>query len=127
MSMSGLLVRSGLFLAGLGRDHDEAAVAHAALGNDVVGEMLYLGSGPSQGRDFHAVVVVEVDMKRRHREIMMAMIVLHQASRQISRGVVVDIDQRGHAASRFPHFLRRLLHPGAGEIPDRLRAVLVTL
>ena len=86
--MSGFLVRNGFFfLAVLGWDHDEAAVAHAALGNDVVGEMLHLGSGPFQRRHFHAVVVVEVDMKRRHREIMMAMIVLHQASRRVAGSI----------------------------------------
>src|ERR1700722_5627363 len=116
MPMSRFLVSNGFFLSVLGRDHDEAAISYAALGNDVVGEMLHLGSGAFQGRHFHAVVVVEVDMKRRHREIMMAMIVLHQASRQIPRGVVVDIDQRGYATPRLPHFLRSLLHPRAGEI-----------
>src|ERR1700704_3228974 len=97
MSMSRLLVSDAFLLSVLGGDHDEEAVAHAALGNDVVGKMLHLGAAPFQGRHFHAVVVVEMDMKRRHREIMMAMIVLHQASRQISRGMVVDIDKRGHA------------------------------
>src|ERR1700679_1451766 len=80
MSMPCCLVGSGFFLAGFGRDHEEAAAAHAALGSDPVGKMLCLGSGPSQGGNLHVVVVVEVDVKRRYREIMMAVIVLHQAS-----------------------------------------------
>jgi hypothetical protein len=82
--MPGCLVGSGFFLAGFGRDHEEAAAAHAALGSDPVGKMLCLGSGPSQGGNLHVVVVVEVDVKRRYREIMMAVIVLHQASRRVA-------------------------------------------
>jgi hypothetical protein len=55
----------------IGGYHHEAAVSHAALGDDVVRKMLNFGAAPSQGRHFHAVVIVKMDMKRRHREIMM--------------------------------------------------------
>ena len=73
------------------------SVAHAAFGDDVVGEMLNLGACALQGRYFHAVVVVEMNVKRRHREIVVPVIVLHQAARQIPRGMIVDVDQRGDA------------------------------
>lgn len=42
--------------------------------------------------------------------------------------MVVDIDQRGDAiAAALSGILRRLLHSGAGKIPDRLGAVLVAV
>ncbi len=48
-----------------GRDHHGAAVAHAALGDDVVGEMADLAAGALQRRHLHAAVVVEMDVQRR--------------------------------------------------------------
>ena len=90
--MTAALARAGL-LAGFGRNHHHAAVFDAALGNDVIGEMLHLGAGAAQGGNLHAVVVVEVDMQRRQREIMVAMVVLDQPARQIARGMVIDLDQ----------------------------------
>ena len=74
-------VAVGLPLVRFRRYHDQAAISNAALRNDVVGEMLYLGAASFQRRHLHAIVIVEVNVKRRHREIMMAVIVLHQASR----------------------------------------------
>src|SRR5882757_5807632 len=53
-----------------GRDHHHAAVAHAALGNDVVGEMPDLAAGALQRRHLHATVVVEMDMQRRQRQVV---------------------------------------------------------
>ena len=81
MSMAGILARRSGFLVRFRRYHDQAAISNAALRDDVVGEMLDFGPGPLQGRHLHAIVVVEVNVKRGHREIMMAVIVLDQAPR----------------------------------------------
>ena len=61
-----------------GRDHHHAAVAHAALGDDVIGEMLDLAAGALQRRHLHAAVVVEMDVQRRQRQIVVAVKILHQ-------------------------------------------------
>ena len=67
LMIDALLLNVVFFAGGLGRDHHQASVSNASLGNDVVGEMLHLGAGASQGRYFHAIVIVEVNVKRRHR------------------------------------------------------------
>src|SRR6185369_18059345 len=58
-------------LVGCGRDHHHAAVAHAAFGNDVVGKVPDLAAPSLQRRDLHAGIVVEMDVQRRQRQIVM--------------------------------------------------------
>ena len=72
-------------------------VTHAALGDDVVGEMADFAAGALQRRHLHAAVVVEMHVQRRQRQVVMAVEILHQPLRQVARGVIIDIDQRGHA------------------------------
>jgi len=95
--MSAALARAFLFLGRIRRDYHHAAVFDAALGDDVIGEMLHLSAGATQCGDFHAIIIVEVDMQRRQREVMVAVIIFDQASRQVTRGMIVDVDQRGDA------------------------------
>jgi len=79
--MPGFPARCCALLSSLGRNHHKATVSHPALGDDVVGEMLYLGAASFQLRHLHAIVIVEVNVKCRHRQIVMSVIVLHQTSR----------------------------------------------
>jgi len=51
----------------------DVAVAHAALGNDVIRKCLHLGAPALEHRDFEAAVVVEMNMQRRLGEIVMRM------------------------------------------------------
>src|SRR6266436_5679063 len=62
-----------------GRDHHHATVAYAAFGDDVIGEMLNVAGGSLQRCHLHAAVVVEMNVQRRQRQIVVAMEVLHQA------------------------------------------------
>src|SRR6266705_4520302 len=48
-----------------------------------------------------------------------------QPLRQLTRVVVIDINQRGNAVAFLVERLRRLADAGAGEVSDRFRAVLV--
>ena len=80
-----------------GRDHHHTTVAHATLGDDVVGEMPDVAAGALQRRHLHAAVVVEMDMQRRQRQIVVAVEILHQPLGEFARGVIVDIDQGGDA------------------------------
>jgi hypothetical protein len=108
-----------------GRDHHHATVAYAAFGDDVIGEMLDVAGGSFQRRHLHAAVVVEMNVQRRQRQIVVAMEVLHQALGQIARGVVVDIHQRRHALPRRHGVLRSLLQARAGQIANDFGPVLV--
>ncbi len=60
------------------RDHHHTSITHATLRDDVVGEMLDLGSIALQRRHLHAIVVVEMDVQRCEREVVMAVEFLHQ-------------------------------------------------
>lgn len=62
-----------------GRDHDHAPIAHAAFGNDVIGQMPDLAARSLQRRHFHTAVVVEMNMQRRQRKVVVAVEILHQA------------------------------------------------
>ena len=73
------------------------AVAHAALGDDVIGEFLHIGASPLENRDFETTLVIEVYMKRRLRKVMVIVEVSGKAPGQFARRVVVDVDERRHA------------------------------
>ena len=53
------------------REVDHMPVAHPSFGDDVIGQLLHVFTGSLQDRDLHAAFVVEVDVKRGLREIMM--------------------------------------------------------
>ena len=53
----------------LRRQIDHMAVAHAALGNDVIGKFLHVGAAALEHRDLHAAVVAEMYVQRRLREM----------------------------------------------------------
>jgi hypothetical protein len=78
MPVTDTLARDVFLLAGFRWDHDHASVFDATLGNDVVGEMLNLRTGAAQRGHLHAVIIVEMNMKRGQRQIVMAMIIFDQ-------------------------------------------------
>ena len=47
--------------------------------DEVIGKMSDLAGIAAQRRHLHAIVVVEMDMQRRQREVVMAVEFLHQA------------------------------------------------
>ena len=46
-------------------------MSHAPFGHDVIGKFLYVFAGPFQNRHLHAAFVVQVNVKRGLRQIMM--------------------------------------------------------
>ena len=99
---------------GSGRQVDDLAVSHAAFGDDVVGELLHLSAGSLQHRHLHATFVVEVNMQRRLREIMMIVKIAGEPLWQFALVMVVDVNQSGKTvlSSGRPHGM--LLQAGAG-------------
>ena len=82
------------------RQVDHVAVAHAALGDDVIGEFLHIGASPLENCDFETALVIEVYVKRRLRKVVVLVEVSRKAPRQFARLVVVDVDERRHARPR---------------------------
>ena len=109
----------------LRRHHHHAAVAHAALGDDVLGEVLHGAGLALEHCHFHAAVMVEVNMERRQRQFVMIVEGLGQPLGQFARGMVVDVDQGGDAVALGVQGFARFADAGAGEVADRLGAVLV--
>jgi hypothetical protein len=63
----------------VGGQIDHVAVAHAAFGNDVIGELLHVGAAALEYGDFHAAFVVEVHVQRRLRQIVAVVKIAGQA------------------------------------------------
>src|SRR5262245_5495497 len=110
---------------GLRRHQHDAAVAHAALGDHVLGEVLHRAGLALEHGHLHAAVVVEVDVERGQRQLVVIVERLGQPFGQLAGGVIVDVDDGGHAVALGVEGLRRLADAGAGEVADGLGAVLV--
>jgi hypothetical protein len=110
----------------LGRNHNDAAVTDAAFGNDVVGELPHVRGAALEHCNFHAVLMIEVNVKRCLCQIMTVVGRLDKPLGQIAGRVVVDEDERAHALATFSCVLCRLLNAGTGKVPDRFRSILVS-
>src|SRR5262245_4350917 len=110
---------------GLRRHHDDAAVAHTALGDHVLGEVLDRAGLALEHGHLHAAVVVEVDVERGQRQLVVVVERLGQPLGQLAGGVIVDVDHGRHAVALGVERFRRLADAGAGEVADGLGAILV--
>ena len=110
----------------IGRHQDDAAMADAALGDHVLGEVLHLVGLAAQDGHLHAAVVVEVGVHRGERQLVVVMESVGEPLGELPRVVVVDVDQGGDAVALLVDGLGGLPDAGAGEVADRLGAVLVT-
>ena len=70
----------------------DLTVSHPSFGDDVVGELLHVFAGSLQDRHLHAAFVVQVDVQRRPRQIMMIMKIAREAFRQFTLVMVVDVN-----------------------------------
>jgi hypothetical protein len=110
----------------LGWNHNEAAITDAAFGNDAVGEPPHVGAAALEHRHFHAMVMIEVNVKGCLRQIMTAMGRLYEPLGQIARRMVVYEDERADALATLSCVLCRLLNSRTGKVPDRFRSILVS-
>ena len=60
----------------LDRHHHNMTVAHAALGDDVIGESPHIGPAPAQYGDLKAAIVIDMHVKPGLREIVALMKIL---------------------------------------------------
>src|SRR5258705_6762254 len=117
---------SMLFRFRVHRHHHQAAMAHTALGDHVIGQMAHMLRLTAQHGHLHAAAMVEMHMHGRMGEFVMVVEDMGQALRKIARFMVVDIDQRRDAVAVLLRSFRRLTHAGAGKVADRFRAVLIS-
>jgi len=109
-----------------GRNHHDTTVTDAAFSNDAVGEPSHVSGTALQHRNFHAVLMIEVHVERRLRQIVTIVGRLHEPLGQIACCMVVDEDKRAHAVATLSRILCGLLYSGAGKVPDRFRSILVS-
>ena len=81
------------------RDEMELAVTHAALARGLVRERLQLGGRAAQDGDLQTGVVVEMDMRRGHLQVVMSMLRLGEPLAERARLVIVDIGEGRDAES----------------------------
>jgi hypothetical protein len=110
----------------LGGNHHDTTVTDATFSNDAVREPSHVSGAALQHRNFHAVLMIEMNVERRLCQIMTVVRRLHEPLGQIARCMVVDEDKRAHAVATLSRILCGLLYSGASKVPDRLRSVLIS-
>jgi hypothetical protein len=101
-------------------------MTHSAFGDNMVGKVLNIGATSLEHCNFHAALLIEMHVERRLCEVVVLMEITCKALRQFAFSMVVHIDQRRHTRMGPTDFHGCLLQASAGEVPDRLRAVLIT-
>jgi hypothetical protein len=110
----------------LGWNHNDAAITDATFGNDAVSEPPDVRGAALQHGHFHAMVMIEMNVKGRLRQIMTAMGRPYEPLGQIADRMVVYENERADARATLSCVLCRLLNSGAGKVADRLRSILVS-
>jgi hypothetical protein len=118
-----MTLTAAMIVRSICRQVDHAAVAHTALGNDVVGKLLHFRAAAFEQRNLKTAVVIKVHMQCRLREIVPLMKVARQPSWKIAYRMVVDVDQRGDTGARTADFEGGLLQAGSSKITDCLRPI----
>ena len=78
MAVGSLLAVSVRLSRKLGGNYHDTAVTDAAFGDDAVGEPSHISCTALQHRHFHAVFMIEVNVKRRLCQIMTVVRRLHE-------------------------------------------------
>jgi hypothetical protein len=122
----GRLVAVRVRLVGdLDRYQNHATMANAPFGDHMLGAMLDVARPALEYRDLHAAFVVEMNMQRCMRHVVMIMKGMNEPLGEIASRMIIDVDQSGNAIATLAGVLLRLLHSGSGQVPDRLGPVLI--
>ena len=79
------------------RQINDLPMAYAAFGDDVIGEFPHVATASLQHRHFHAPLVIQMNVQRRLREIVMIVEIARQPFRQFALMMIVDINKSGDA------------------------------
>jgi hypothetical protein len=100
------------------------AVAHTALRDDLSGELPYRHVRAAQNRKFQAAFVVEVDAHGGKRQVVIVVIHLQQALRQVALAVRIDVNQCRDALA-FVRRGRGVAQACAHQVAHGFRAILI--
>ncbi len=114
----------GVAVVGFQGDEIDPPVAHAALGDQAVGEASDLGCRAAQDDRLQAVLVVEVAVHGGHREVVVIVLEGGEALGQLALVVVEDVGQAGDAGTAGVVPAVRL-DGAADQVAHRLGAVAV--
>lgn len=108
-------------------DHHQVqlAVVHAALGHQAVCKAAHRAGRALEQHGLDAVVVVQVRVGAGDGQLMVVVLVVGQAFRQLALVVVVDVGQIGHAGAVLVVGLPKPRHVHAQDVAHRLAAVAV--
>jgi len=106
------------------RNEDEPAVANAALGDDMLGEMANVGGRASQHGDLKTGMMIEMDVHGCERQVMMIVLGRRQPLGKRANLVIIDIDERPDTRPALMLF-GRPLQTGTYQVAQGLRPVLV--
>ena len=122
--MTSLEFAAGTLRLGVaGGQIDNLPMTHAAFGHDVVGKFLHVNTASFEDRHLHAALLVQMNVQRRLREVMVIVKVAGQPFRQLALLVIVNIDERGKARVRPGDLRRALLQAGSHQIAYGFRAI----
>lgn len=102
------------------RDDLDAAVLHAACGEQAFRGALQVVGLAAEDDDLEAVVVIEVDVERGAHLLAERVLELGEALGEIADVMVVDDGERGDGIDRVTHL--RLAHLAANEVSEQLGA-----
>ena len=112
-------------LIDLDRDQIQLAVADAALGHHGVGELPTAAVGPRRKTPSEAVLVVEMGVHGRHRQVVVIVLDRSQPLGQLAFMMIEDIRQVGDAVRRFIARQAPGLDLAADDVAHGLRAITV--
>ena len=108
------------------RDQVELAVMNPPLGHHPVGEAADVTGAPLQDDALDAVIMVEVRMHRRHRQVMVFVLEPREALGQVPLVVVVDVREIGDAVRARVALLAQTIEMGPQDVANRFGTVAVT-
>ena len=82
------------------RHAHDLSVTYAALSDDMLAELLHVVSLTLEHRDLEAGVMIEMDVQRSERQLVVLMIGVRQALGELPGGMVVGVDEAA-THSRF--------------------------
>jgi hypothetical protein len=103
------------------------AVSDAFLGDHRLSERHHGIRRTSQNHAFNTVFVVEMGVKRRHRDLVVPMLHRDESLRQLSLVMVVDVAQNANAVFGVPELQAPPVELVPKQITEGLRTVFVTL
>ena len=118
--LSGLIIL-GRFVTAGGQDN-ELPVPDTTLRDHVIREVPYLAKATSSNGHFHAVRLVEINMQRRNRQMVIVVKRIRQPLRQLPPAMIINVDQRHEATLVRRGFPGGLLETDAGEVANGLGA-----